>query len=127
MSSTLFSLRLGALGCLLSAGLAPALAAEQGLKAVDVGQGRRMWVDARDAGPATAPAATDTVWVNGQAVRVLREPTALPAAGARTAADANPAVPGAAAAASTSRAAPPAGAEAVTLSDGSKMWVLRQR
>lgn len=126
MSSTLFSLRLGALGCLLSAGLAPAFAAEQGLKAVDVGQGRRMWVDARDAGPAPGPAATDTVWVNGQAVRVLREPTALPAAGARTAADANPAVP-AAAAASTSRAAPPAGAEAVTLSDGSKMWVLRQR
>ena len=103
----------GALGCLLAASLVPAQAAEPTLKAVDVGNGQRMWVESRP-----VPAA-DTVWVNGQAVRVLREPGA--AASAATAA------PSTARSAAPARPNVPAGAQAVQMPDGSKMWVLPQR
>lgn len=106
-------------GGVLVVGCASAPAAEPSLKAVDIGNGQKMWVDNRQ--PAAAPSAptTDTTWVDGQPVRVLRSSTAS----ARTAgvAAAEPAAaPGA-------FSGPPAGARAVTLGDGSKMWVLPER
>lgn len=116
--------RLNQPACLVAAALAvalaPALAAEPALKAVDAGNGQRLWVDARPAPASPSTPVTDTVWVNGQAVRVLREPGAPAAAAA-------PAAPSAARSATTARPNVPAGAQAVTNPDGSKMWVLPER
>lgn len=107
-------------GAALAAALAPALAAEPALKMVDAGNGQRLWVDARPAPATPSTPVTDTVWVNGQAVRVLREPGAPAGAAA-------PAVPSAARSAAPARRNVPAGAQAVTNPDGSKMWVLPER
>lgn len=115
-----------ALASLLAAGLVPAQAAEPALKAVDVGNGQRLWVEARPAPANPSAPVADTVWINGQAVRVLREPGAAAPATA-----AAPAATSAAtsAARSTTPARPnvPAGAKAVQMPDGSKMWVLPER
>lgn len=108
-----------ALAGLLAAGLVPAQAAEPALKAVDAGNGQRLWVEARPAPANPSAPVADTVWVNGQAVRVLREPGA--AASAATAA------PSTARSATPARPSVPAGAQAVQMPDGSKMWVLPER
>lgn len=99
----------------LATATVPALAADAAVQALSTGNGQRVLVEARPATPVPSAPVTDTVWVNGQAVRVLREPGAAPAAGAR------------AAGATPTGSAPPAGARAVTLSNGSKMWVLPER
>lgn len=99
----------------LATATVPALAADAAVQAMSTGNGQRVLVETRPSTPVPTAPVTDTVWVNGQAVRVLREPGATPAAGAR------------AAGATPTGSAPPAGARAVTLSNGSKMWVLPER